>query len=92
MTRPLTCPRCRGPVAVVEDVLGHLDWGLAVVDDDGTVRPQIIPDAMPVVTADNSTPSGRPRAVCDSRTCGYEWRLRRRFTPASADATSGGKP
>ncbi|MEU4224322.1 hypothetical protein AB0F17_08515 [Nonomuraea sp. NPDC026600] len=58
-------------------MLGTLDWGLAVVSRDGLVHPAEYQDP-PVVTADNSSHVGA-WAVCDARSCGHQWKLRRRF-------------
>ncbi|MFD9256966.1 hypothetical protein [Streptomyces sp. NPDC059538] len=80
--RPLACTRCGSPAAVVEDVTGYLDWGPAVIGDDGTVRPADPTWSPPVLMADNAEPTGRPRACCSNRACGHQWRLRRRFTAA----------
>ncbi|MER7507033.1 hypothetical protein ABTX82_01590 [Streptomyces lavendulae] len=80
-TRPLICTRCGTPVGIAEDVTGFLDWGQAVIDDDGTVRPADPSQTAPVLMADNADATGRPRACCPNRACGYQWRLRRRFDP-----------
>jgi hypothetical protein len=76
---------------VVEDVTGYLDWGTAVIDDNGIVRPAD-PDAFPpYLTADNAEASGHPRACCESRECGHQWRLRRKFDPTRATSTGAGQ-
>ncbi|WP_143670575.1 hypothetical protein [Streptomyces antimycoticus] len=67
-------------MSIAEDVTGYLDWGKAVIDTDGTVRPADPTQRPPVLTADNSAPAGRPRACCSA--CGHQWRLRRPFTTA----------
>jgi hypothetical protein len=74
---PLACPKCGSQAAAVEKVLGSLDWGLVVVGRDGVVHPAEHRDP-PVVTADNSSTVG-VWAVCDARSCGHQWKLRRRF-------------
>lgn len=74
--KPLTCPRCGSQCGVAEDVEGCVDWGLAVVGDDGVVRP--VTDQPEAITA--VTRTLRARAVCDNPDCGYQWTLRRRFT------------
>ena len=74
---PLACPKCGSQAAVVERVLGTLDWGLAVVGHDGVVRPAKHKEP-PAVMADNASPVG-VWAVCDARACGHQWKLRRRF-------------
>ncbi|MBB3734097.1 hypothetical protein FHR33_010050 [Nonomuraea dietziae] len=35
---PFTCPKCGSQAAVVESVIGTLDWGPAVIGGDGVVR------------------------------------------------------
>lgn len=75
----LVCIRCGGPVEVVEDVVGYIEWGPAVIDTEGIVRPDE-PDRRPrVVAEDNSNPVGRPRACCMNDECGHQWRIRREF-------------
>lgn len=73
--RPLTCIKCGSPAGVAEDFTGHADWGLAVIDEAGTVRP-----AKQQVDIYKGEPI-RVRAVCDNDACGYQWTLRRRFEP-----------
>ncbi|MEU4574851.1 hypothetical protein [Nonomuraea sp. NPDC023979] len=68
-------------MAIVEMVMGWLDWGPAVVGDDGVVRPARVMDP-PVVMADNSTTAGT-YAHCDNESCQHRWRLRRQFAPTS---------
>jgi hypothetical protein len=75
MVRPLLCTRCGSPVGVAEDFVGHADWGTAVIDDNGTVRP-----ARQHVDIYRDEPV-RTRAVCGNDDCGHEWTLRRRFEP-----------
>lgn len=82
--RPLTCTRCGAPVGIAEDVTGFLDWGLAVIDADGIVRPANPHQTAPVLMADNADATGRPRACCLNPACRHQWRLRRRFNPAPA--------
>lgn len=77
--RPLVCIRCAGPVDVAEDIEGVIDWGAAVIDADGVVRPADPHHRPPVVLADTGGPIGRPRACCLA--CGHQWRLRRPFDP-----------
>ncbi|MBP2704444.1 hypothetical protein JOL79_11525 [Microbispora sp. RL4-1S] len=82
--KPLACTRCGSPAAVVEVVEGFLDWGLAVIDADGVVRPRDRKALnMPAVMDDNSRTVGID-AVCDNAKCGHRWRLRRRFDPLVA--------
>lgn len=79
--RPLLCTRCHSPATIAEDVQGYLDWGPAVIDSKGVVRPAD-PDYKPVsVMGDNGRTVGRPRACCTNRDCGHQWRLRRLFDP-----------
>jgi hypothetical protein len=82
VSRPLTCTRCGAPAGIAEDVTGYLDWGLAVVGDDGIVRPAVPGYEPPTLMADNADATGRPRACCTNRDCGHQWRLRRRFMSA----------
>lgn len=80
-TRPLTCTRCGSPVEIAEDIAGYLEWGPAVIDDNGIVRPANPEQAPPTLMSDNADATGRPRACCMNRSCGHQWRLRRRFDP-----------
>jgi hypothetical protein len=75
--RPLPCTRCGSQAGVAEDYEGHADWGLAVIDDDGVVRP-----ASQQVEIFNGEPV-RVRAVCSNDECGHQWTLRRRFEPTA---------
>jgi hypothetical protein len=81
-TRPLTCIKCGGPCAVAEDLETTADYGPAVIDSDGTVRP-----ADPTYTPDkaDATPL-RARACCTNPACRHQWTLRRRFDPVPASA------
>ena len=72
--RPLPCTRCGSPCGIAEDVHAHADWGLAVVDDNGTVRP-----ARQHMEFHKGDPI-RIRAVCSNEACGHQWTLRRRFS------------
>ena len=81
--RPLVCTKCGSPCEVVEDVTGFLDWGPAVVGDDGIVRPANPAPRPPVLSADNAGVTGRPRACCSNAECRHQWTLRRRFDPAA---------
>lgn len=76
--RPLPCTKCGSPAGVAEDVTGYCDWGLAVVDEQGTVRPAA--QHMEFYKGDPV----RVRAVCSSDGCGHQWTLRRRFEPTVA--------
>jgi hypothetical protein len=77
VSRLLLCTRCGSPAGVAEDFTGHADWGLAVIDDDGTVRP-----AKQHVEIHRGEPV-RARAVCSNDECGHQWTLRRRFEPTA---------
>lgn len=79
--RPLLCTRCHSPVTIAEDITSYLDWGPAVIDDHGTVRPADPDHTPPPAMADNGYTVGRPRACCTNRDCGHQWRLRRPFAP-----------
>jgi hypothetical protein len=81
LTRPLACPRCGTQCGIAEDVQTHSDYGPAVIDETGTVRPQdparqhgLHHDPRPV----------RTRACCLNAECGHQWTLRRRFDPTPA--------
>lgn len=74
-SRPLLCTRCGSPAGVVEDATALADWGLAVVDDDGNVRPAV--QRMEFHRGDPV----RTRAVCTNDECGHQWTLRRHFIP-----------
>ncbi|MEU9014284.1 hypothetical protein AB0D12_31845 [Streptomyces sp. NPDC048479] len=78
-TRPLACTKCGSQCGVAEDTEGCIDWGPAVIADDGTVRPQY-PDAedgYQAVTAVVRTL--RVRAFCVNPECRHQWTLRRRL-------------
>ena len=75
MSRPLLCTKCGSPAGVAEDYTGHADWGMAVIDDEGIVRP-----AKQHVEIHKGDPV-RVRAVCSNDDCGHQWTLRRRFEP-----------
>lgn len=75
--RPLFCTRCGGRCAVAEDTRGCMDWGLAVIDEDGVIRPESPqPEGIEAVVE-----VLRTRAVCQNPDCEYQWALRRRFDP-----------
>ncbi|PJN31329.1 hypothetical protein CG717_16315 [Streptomyces sp. CB02613] len=78
--RPLACTRCGAQCGIAEDVESYSDLGPAVIDDDGTVRPQD-PDGEHGHKHDPRPI--RTRAYC--LTCGHGWTLRRRVdtTPAA---------
>lgn len=76
---PLRCPRCGGQAAVAEDTIGYIDWGPAVVGDDGVVRPQYPDpaDGYQTVVSDGGVTA--VRGCCSDPGCRHQWRLRRRF-------------
>ncbi|MEV7154875.1 hypothetical protein AB0N77_09650 [Streptomyces misionensis] len=80
--RILVCPKCRYPAGIAEDVCGSLDWGFAVIDEHGTVRPADPQQKPPVLSADNAEATGRTRACCSNDDCRHQWTLRRPFDPA----------
>jgi hypothetical protein len=53
------------------------DYGLAVVDHDGVVRPA---EGLEGVHHEHAT-KVRTRACCTNRKCEYQWALRRPFEP-----------
>jgi hypothetical protein len=63
----------------VEDTYGSIDWGPAVVDDDGVVRPQFPDpeDGYQLIVYDGGI--SRTRAVCANPECLHQWTLRRSF-------------
>ncbi|WP_097964997.1 hypothetical protein OG473_39340 (plasmid) [Streptomyces anulatus] len=75
--RPLLCTRCGDPVGIAEDVNGHVDWGQAVIDTTGTVRPAV--QHMEFHAGDPV----RVRAVCHNPACRHQWTLRRAFEPTA---------
>jgi hypothetical protein len=77
--RPLLCTRCGSSVSVAEDTTGYIDWGPAVVGDDGVVRPQYPDpgDEQQTVVSDAGITAAR--ACCSNPECRHQWRLRRRF-------------
>jgi uncharacterized protein YbaR (Trm112 family) len=81
--RILTCPVCRHPATIVEDVTGHLDWGFAVIDEDGVIRPADPNHTPPVLMANNAEATGKLRASCDNDDCRHQWRPRRPFDPVA---------
>jgi hypothetical protein len=83
-TQPLLCTKCGNQCGVAEDVESCIDWGPAVVDEDGTVRPQY-PDAEDgYQEVWNAQTTIRVRAFCVSPSCRHQWTLRRRFDPTAA--------
>ena len=81
--RPLRCPRCDSPCDVVERVTVRLDWGAAVVGQDGIVRPEDPTVTPSYATAENSEGLPVPYGSCSADTCRHQWRLRRRFDPTA---------
>ncbi|WP_327337373.1 hypothetical protein OG384_14830 [Streptomyces sp. NBC_01324] len=74
---PLPCTQCGEPVGIAEDVTGYADWGPAVIDSRGVVRPAT--QHMEFYKGDPI----RVRAVCHSEACGHQWTLRRPFEPTA---------
>ena len=79
--RILLCPKCRFAAAVIEEVTGQLDWGYAVIDSHGTIRPADPNRKPPTLMADNATATGRILACCTNELCEHQWRPRRPFDP-----------
>lgn len=81
--RRLLCTQCGAPVVVIEDVYGHIEWGPAIIGEDGIVRPEHPDprDDFQTVVYDGGI-SGI-RACCTNDNCEYQWRLRRRFDPVT---------
>ncbi|GAA0704810.1 hypothetical protein GCM10010193_69760 [Kitasatospora atroaurantiaca] len=83
--RPVACTRCGSPCAVAEDTVGLIDWGPAVVDADGVVRPQYPDPEDEYQTVTNDVGITRTRAVCSNRSCRHQWTLRRRLDPSARE-------
>lgn len=79
--RPLACTRCGAQAAVVDDTRGQIDHGPAVVDPDGTVRPDTAHVEASEYPENTAVLTHQTYAVCTSSDCGHRWRLRRRFDP-----------
>lgn len=78
--RPLLCTHCGSPAGVAEDVSAYVDWGAAVVDPDGVVRPAV--KHFEFFAGDPI----QARAVCLNADCGHQWKLRRKFDPERGEA------
>ena len=80
--RPLPCTRCGSPAAVAEDTVGYIDWGPAIIGDDGVVRPQHPDpnDGYQTVVSDGGVTA--VRGCCSNSECRHQWRLRRPFEPS----------
>lgn len=76
--QPLTCTKCGHPVEVVEYVETIVDYGPAVIDERGIVRP--VGEVDPYGSKQDSEEI-RAVAVCLDRTCRNRWTLRRKFDP-----------
>lgn len=72
-TRPLSCTQCGDQCGIAEDYVSYSDWGPAVINQDGTVRPQ---DPDGGFGHKHDPRPIRVRAYCPS--CGHQWTLRRR--------------
>ncbi|MFF7130022.1 hypothetical protein [Streptomyces sp. NPDC008240] len=83
---PLPCTKCGSQVGIAEDVESCIDWGPAVIGDDGIVRPEYpnAEDGQQEVW--NAVKTLRVRAFCISPECHHQWTLRRRFDPNPAAA------
>lgn len=79
MTRPLLCTKCHRQCGVAEDVESCIDWGPAVIDEDGTVRPQYGEAEDGYQEVWNAVRTLRVRAFCANPECGHQWTLRRRL-------------
>lgn len=79
--RPLTCTRCGSQCGVAEDVESCIDWGPAVIDTNGVVRPQHPDPNNGYQDTQNAVATIRHRAFCINPECGHQWTLRRRFDP-----------
>ncbi len=79
-SRPLACTRCGSACNVAEDVELVADYGPAVIDHLGVVRP-----ADPDYQADKTDGAPiRTRACCTK--CHHQWTLRRRFDPIALES------
>jgi hypothetical protein len=80
---PLLCTKCSRQCGIAEDVESCIDWGPAVVDSDGIVRPEY-PDAKDGhQEVWNAVKTLRVRAFCIAPDCRHQWTLRRQFEPAT---------
>ena len=79
-SRALLCTRCGQPAGVAEDVNAYIDWGAAVIDPDGVVRPAV--KSFEFFAADPY----QARAVCQNTDCLHQWKLRRKFDPERGDS------
>jgi hypothetical protein len=82
--RPLLCTKCGSQVGVAEDVESCIDWGPAVVTDDGAVRPQYLDASDGYQEVWNAVKTLRVRAFCIKDDCRHQWTLRRRFDTTTA--------
>ncbi|MCX5112188.1 hypothetical protein OOK13_40365 [Streptomyces sp. NBC_00378] len=89
--RILLCPKCRYPATVVEDVTGYLEWGYAVIDGTGILRPADPEQRPPTLMADNCNSTGRIRACCANTHCRHQWALRRPFEPTATTTEEPGR-
>lgn len=87
---PLQCTRCGEPVGVAEDVESCIDWGPAVIGDDGVVRPQHSDAEDGYQEVHNVVRTLRIRACCVNPDCRHQWTIRRRFdsNPPAADCVA----
>lgn len=82
--RPLLCTRCGNQCGVAEDVESCIDWGPAVIAEDGTVRPQYPDSKDGYQEVWNAVKTLRTRAFCVNPECRHGWTLRRRFDGGDA--------
>lgn len=77
--QPLACTRCGSQCGIAEDTEGCVDWGPAVVGEDGVVRPQ----GSEIEGITGVVRVLRVRACCLNPECLHQWTLRRRFDPTA---------
>lgn len=78
IARVLRCTKCSGPTEVIEYVETIVDYGPAVIDGNGVVRPVVSRDTYG--DKEHWLPL-RAIAICLSSNCRYRWVLRRKFDP-----------
>ncbi|WP_328336800.1 hypothetical protein [Streptomyces violaceus] len=81
--RPLLCTKCGSQCGVAEDVESCIDWGPAVIADDGTVQPEYPKAEDGYQEVWNAVKTLRTRAFCINPECRHGWTLRRRFEPVT---------
>ncbi|HEY6115777.1 MAG TPA: hypothetical protein VI172_07440 [Candidatus Dormibacteraeota bacterium] len=78
-SRPLNCTKCGHQCGVAEDVESCIDWGPAVIADDGAVQPQYPRSDDGHQEVWNAVRTLRIRAFCVNPECLHQWTLRRRL-------------